>query len=92
MQLKALSIRRAESWESKKGFIGTLTCKSPNSETTITLSEEACRQILIVAGGGIKEAAAETARFLEDEATRLEQSSAPWLASVNPSTDDDLPF
>lgn len=69
MELKNLSIRANESWENKgKGYTGHLTTKSPTTEVTIQLSDSSCREILRVAGVGIKEAAAETAAFLTSEA------------------------
>lgn len=71
MQLKSLSIRLRESYESVKGYTGELTTVSPKSEVQIRLSDEACRKILVIAGEGVKEAALETNAFLLSQATLL---------------------
>lgn len=68
MELKSLRIAKRESYEAQKGFHGELTTVSPSSEVKIRLSDAQCREILRVAGVGIKEAAAETAAFLTSEA------------------------
>ena len=69
MELKSLSIRRRAQWENEKGFTGELETVSPSSEVKVRLSDEQCRKILVIAGVGIKEAAAETAAFLTSETT-----------------------
>lgn len=72
MKLKCLMIRATESWESKgPGYTGTLTTSSPTTEVQIRLSDDSCREILRIAGVGIKEAAAETAAFLTSEAALI---------------------
>lgn len=61
---------RLESWEGKgEGYKGELITASPTSEVSIRLSDEACRKILVIAGVGIKEAAAEVSAFLTSEAS-----------------------
>jgi hypothetical protein len=69
MELKSLSIRKRSSYETEKGFTGELETTSPTSEVKIRLSDAQCREILRIAGVGIKEAAAETAAFLISEAS-----------------------
>lgn len=72
MQLKSLTMRRRESYETDPGtFVGELTCSSPNSQVTIKLGPQACQQILEIAGQGIKEAAQEQADFLNSQASLL---------------------
>jgi len=80
MQLKSLSIRRRDSWEAEKGFTGSLTTTSPESEITIRLSDESCREIIEVASKGIRQAAAETATFLANEAQSLTLEAPKELA------------
>ena len=69
MELKSLRISKRQTWETEKGFTGELETISPTSEVKIRLSDTQCREILRIAGVGIKEAAAETAAFLTSEAT-----------------------
>lgn len=68
MELKSLRISKRQNWETEKGFTGELETVSPTSEVKIRLSDAQCREILRIAGVGIKEAAAETAAFLTSEA------------------------
>lgn len=71
MLLKSLEIRKAEAWDTEKGFIGALRTESPAGEIKIRLSDESCRKILEIAAKGIQEAAKELGTLLQQEAAGL---------------------
>ena len=80
MELQSLRISKRASYEAEKGFTGELVTFSPSSEVKIRLSDAQCREILRIAGVGIKEAAAEVAEFLTAEAALVAEGQ---LLEVN---------
>ena len=80
MQLKSFSIRRKEAWENGPDkFRGELVTTSAKSEVKVLLTDEQCRQILLIATPSVTQAADATAAFLRSEAHGLELSETQEL-------------
>lgn len=73
MQLKSFTIRRKESWEpGLDPFRGELVTTTSKSEVKVLLTDEQCREILLIATPSVTQAADATAAFLRSEAHSLE--------------------
>lgn len=80
MKLKSFTIRRRHDWEpGPDHFKGELTTTSGNSEVKVELTDEQCRQILLLAAPSVTQAADATANFLRSESLALELSQTPEL-------------
>lgn len=72
MQLKSFTIRRREAWEKGEDlFRGELTAGTGSSEVKVKLTDEQCRQILLIAAPTVVQAAEATANLLISEANNL---------------------
>lgn len=82
MQLKSFTIRRSESWESDPGsFRGELVTTTAKSEVKVLLTDEQCREILLIATPAVTQAADATAAFLRSEAHGLELAKTQELSA-----------
>lgn len=82
MQLKSFTIRRRHEWEpGPDHFKGELVTTTSKSEVKVELTDEQCRQILLLATPSVTQAAEATAGFLRSEAYALELAATPELSA-----------
>jgi len=98
MQLKSLTIRRGESWESEKGLKAQATFEGPGGKIELDLAPGFIVRVLALIEEDAAQrakrlgASVETAMVDAVDTARLIESDAKPLAIAEVKNDDEIPF